>query len=65
MELKLKNKQQHQIADMLWNAKSTDEVNAIVAKFGRDAQVVYNMMVAAFLDEVTDTDLAQQVLKGL
>jgi len=65
MELVLKNKLQHVIANLLWNAKSTDEVNAILAKFGRDAQVVHDMMVAAYLDDVTDVDLAKQVLKGL
>jgi hypothetical protein len=62
MELKLQNAAQHQIADMLWAAQTEKEVKAILFMFGKDAHVVYNMMVAASFDEVTDTELAKSVL---
>lgn len=65
MELLLRTKQQHQIADLLWAAESVEEADAIVQKFGRDAIVVRDLMLAATMDEVTDTDLAVNVLNQI
>lgn len=62
MELKLQNDIQHQIADLLWAAKSMNEVRNILQVFGHDARVVYEMMVAATFDEVNDTAQAKEVL---
>lgn len=65
MELKLQNSAQVKIADLLWTAQSQDEVNSILRVFGHDARVVYELMIAASFDEVTDTTQAQNILKGL
>lgn len=65
MELILSNPNQHRIADLLWAAQSIEDMQAIVRANGRDAVVVRDMMLAAFMDEVNDTDLAQEVLRNL
>lgn len=65
MELILSNSNQHRIADLLWAAQSMEDMQAIVRANGRDAVVVRDMMLAAFMDEVNDTDLAQEVLRNL
>jgi hypothetical protein len=65
MELQLQNRLQAQIADLLWEAQTLEEVDRIVRVFGHDARVVYNMMTAASFDNVTDTDLAKQALANL
>ena len=62
MELQLQNRAQHLIADLLWTASSQDEVASILRRFGHDARVVYELMIAATFDQVEDTDLAEQVL---
>lgn len=65
MELQLQNADQHRIADLLWNAKDQKEVKMILRLFGHDAQVVYNMMMAAYFDQIDDTDLAESVLNSI
>lgn len=62
MELQLQNRAQHMIADLLWTAESQDEVTGILARFGHDARVVYEMMCAATFDQVEDTDIAEREL---
>ena len=62
MELQLANKLQHHIADLLWNAKTTPEVKEIILKYGKDAQVVFYMMMAAYFYQVDATDLAEEVI---
>ncbi len=62
MELKLKNAEQHRIADLLWVAEDQDEVNRILQVFGHNAQVVYNMMIAATFDEIEDVSAAKNLL---
>lgn len=62
MELMLKNKEQHKIADLLWQAQSQDEVNQILRVFGHDARVVYELMIAATFDDVDNTDMAVSVI---
>jgi len=65
MELQLQNADQHRIADLLWNAKDQKEVKVILRLFGHDAQVVYNMMMAAYFDQIDDTDLAESLLNSI
>ena len=65
MELKLQSKLQTQIADLLWEAQTTAEVDRIVRIFGHDARVVYNMMVAATFDQIEDTNDADRVIAQL
>lgn len=63
MELQLQNPAQVKIADLLWVAESQKEVDAILRVFGHDAQVVYNMMMAATYDQYTDTPDADRVIQ--
>ena len=65
MELQLQNKHQVKIADLLWEAQDEASVNLILKTFGHDARVVYNMMIASTMDQVTDTDLAEHVLNKI
>lgn len=67
MELKiqLQNKKQFEIADLFWEATDQESVNLILRVFGHDAHVVLNMMIAASMDEVTDTNLAEQALSKI
>lgn len=63
MEIQFANQKQIQIADLLWAANTQDEAQAVIRVFGKDAEVVYNMMVAAAVDDVTDVTQAQEVLE--
>lgn len=65
MELLLANKNQAMIANLLWVAKDQNEVRQIVAKHGPDAEIVYQLMMAAYFDTMNDTDLAMEVLEKL
>lgn len=65
MELTLATARQHKIADLLWIAVDEQEVAEIVQKYGRDAVVVRELMIAAAMDEINDTDLAAEVLRNL
>jgi len=65
MELILQTPQQHAIADLLWAAQTEDEVAEIVGTYGRVAVVVREMMIAAAMDEVNDTDIAADILRNL
>ena len=65
MELQLANKVQHHIADLLWEAKSTSEVKEIIGTYGKDAVVVFIMMMAAYYDQVDATDLAEAVINQI
>lgn len=62
MELQLSNKLQHHIADLLWKAETQSEVNKIIATYGSDAKVVFDMMLAEHFDQISDTDLAEEIL---
>lgn len=62
MELKLRNQAQVKIADLLWSAQSTEEVDQILRVFGHDARVVFELMTAATFDEVESVDQAQSEL---
>ena len=65
MELTLANAKQHKIADLLWNARDEAEVDKIVRTHGRDAVVVHELMIAAAMDEINDTELAADFLRNL
>jgi hypothetical protein len=65
MDLKLQNEVQFKIADLLWKATDMEKVNYILKVFGKDAEIVYNMMVAEVYDKETDTDLAQEALQNI
>lgn len=65
MELQLQNSQQHYIADLLWEADSTESVEQILVEYGRDAVIVYNMMMAEFLDSQQETDQALELINRI
>lgn len=62
MEIRFANQTQRNIADLMWEAESLEEVNKIIRVFGHDAVVVYHMITAATFDEVDDVDVAKNVL---
>ena len=51
MEIVFANKKQYDIAEMMWAAEKIEEVHTIIQKHGHEAQVVYEMIVAATIDE--------------
>jgi hypothetical protein len=65
MQIQFKHKHQVKIADLLWEAQDEASVNLILKTFGHDARVVYNMMIASSMDQVTDTNLAEQALNKI
>jgi hypothetical protein len=64
MELNIQFQHAYQvkIADLLWNAQDQKSVNVILKAFGKEGYVVHQMMIAAAMDEMTETDLAISVL---
>jgi hypothetical protein len=60
--IQFKTAEQVKIANMLWSAETMYEVEEIVLLHGHDGLVVYHMILAATYDEITDTDLAEQVI---
>jgi hypothetical protein len=65
MDIQFATQRQVEIADLLWVAEDEAEVAAVIRKFGKDAVVVREMMIAAAMDEIDDTELASEVIKGL
>lgn len=62
MQIQFKHKYQVTIADLLWNAQDQKAVKLILKTFGKHGQEVYDMIIAEHLDQVTETNLAEQVL---
>lgn len=60
------SQKQKALADILWAMDDIDQVKQFIAalhpKDRKDAEVVCEMMILACFDEVTKTDIAQQVL---
>jgi len=50
------------IADILWNCQSQADADHIVRILGQEAEVVKAMIIAAYFDHITDTDLAKDLL---
>lgn len=63
MEILFATKEQCEIADLLWACESNEEALQVVRTYGKPAEVVYNMMVAAAFDDVTDVTQAQSILE--
>jgi len=57
------------LANMLWSCQDNDQVQAVIAEYGRPAFTVYQLMIAAHYDEqiqdYADVELAQQVIDNL
>jgi len=62
-DFQLKTDLQHYIADLLWNAKTHEDADKVIAIWGREAVVVKEMMIAASMDTVTETNIAEIVLE--
>jgi hypothetical protein len=54
MEIRFANKTQCAIADLFWVAQTEEEVNVIIKTFGNEARVVYDMIIAAAVEEGTE-----------
>ena len=65
MQLTLTSPQQHAIADLLWAAQDEAEVQEIIDTYGHPALVVREMMIAAAMDEIDDTELAAEFLRSI
>jgi hypothetical protein len=65
MQIEFKTSEQTQIAELLWRCKSQQEVNLVIKMFGIQAQVVKEMMIATSLDDIEDTQEAQQLLNKI
>jgi hypothetical protein len=63
------SRQQVLIANRLWALDTIEEVqdymNNMPKRARGQARVVFELMVAAQLDQVTDTDLAKEVLESV
>jgi hypothetical protein len=55
MEIHGLNDAQRAIADMLWDCEDAHEVVNVIEAIGHEAQVVYQMILAAHFDTVNDT----------
>jgi hypothetical protein len=62
MELVLKTVRQQMIADLLWVCNTGEEVAVVVKTFGPEAETIRQLMMAAALDTVEETHLAERVL---
>ena len=60
------SQQQIQIAEMLWKCNSLEDVDRLVRNmppsYRQDAVLVKELLIAASLDEVQETDLADRSL---
>jgi hypothetical protein len=54
MEIHGFTSEQAWIADQMWDCESDDEVRTLIALYGNDAVTVYEMMIAAYCDDVND-----------
>lgn len=52
-------------AELLWQCQTESQVKSIVELFGIDAVIVRELIVAATLDDIDDTAVAEVVLKEI
>ena len=63
MEIQFATELQKHIADLLWKAQGKDDVKAVIKVYGKEAEVVFHMIMASFYDDVDAVDLAQEVIE--
>jgi hypothetical protein len=55
------------LADLVYSCKTRDQVDALVKALPQEdrleAQVVIDMIILAYIDEINSTDLAEKALK--
>jgi len=65
IELHGLSRRQRILADTLWNkCQSQKDVDAVLALFGVDARIVYEMMIAHTMDQYMNTDEPAEVLSS-
>jgi hypothetical protein len=62
MEINFGSDQRNTIADVLWKIQDFDQAKDLAYNYGTDGVIVLHMMVAEFLDEYCEVDLADQYL---
>lgn len=63
MEIQFATELQKHIADLLWEAQGKDGVEAVIKVYGKEAEVVFHMIMATYYDTVNKVDLAQEVIE--
>lgn len=63
LHIELQTDLQIYIADLLWACQTKEEVDAILSVWGKEAIVVKEMMIAAAMDTVMDTNIAEIILE--
>ena len=70
IELQGLTKQQYQIADLLWNCESQQDVEQLKqnlpAAYRRDAETIHQLMIAAVMDQYEEvTEDVRELIAGL
>ena len=65
MKIEFQSELQHQIADMMWRAQDHKQVKQIIKVYGKDAEVVFYMIMAHYFDNEMDTDLAEEFIERI
>lgn len=71
MEIEIENlsKRQRELADMLWNCDTHDEMQGIVDKYGVQAMIVRDMIIAAVYDKIIvdhdDIEVSKSLLSAI
>ncbi len=65
MQIQFENQLQCRIADLFWTAPDDESVELILKSFGKEAEIVYNMIIAEVCDTEVKTDLAEKVINRI
>lgn len=65
MQIEFKTKLQHHIADLMWNAQDLEKVNSIKSVYGKEAEVVFNMIMASYFDEDMSIDMSAPIIQSI
>ena len=63
-------RQQYQIADLLWNCETQEQVQTLIqsmpTQYKQDAAVVHQLMIAAVMDQHTEiTEDVKDIIRGI
>ncbi len=53
MQIQFQNTKQVMLANLLWECPTQEEVNQVIKTYGVEAQIVFNMIIAAAIDDDT------------
>ena len=65
MKIQFATELQKHIADLLWKAEGKDGVAAVIKVYGKEAEVVFHMIMATYYDTVNNVDLAAELLQNI